>query len=125
MPRTVVTRNAQLAQGLQLGQSRPADTVAVSLYSPADGIVAIIKQIIVCNTSAGSAKYRVCHDEDGTTYDETTALLWNIPLATETADILDTCIYMANSSGNLAVRTDTTEAVTFSCYGEETQVRAR
>lgn len=125
MPRTVVTRNAQQAQGLQLGQSRPDDTVAVSLYSPADGIVTIIKQVIVANTSAASAKYRICHDEDGTTYDETTALFWNVPVATETTDVLDVCVFMANSSGNLAVRTDTTEAVTFSCYGEETQVRAR
>lgn len=125
MPQTIVTRNAQLAQGLQLGQSRPDDTVAVSLYSPADGIVAIVKQVIIANTSAASAKYRVCHDEDGSTYDETTALFWNVPLATESSDVIDLCLYMTNSSGDLAVRTDTTEAVTFSCYGEETQVRAR
>lgn len=125
MPQTIVTRNAQLAQGLQLGQLRPANTTAASLYSPADGIVTVITQIIVCNTSAGSAKYRICHDEDGTTYDETTALFWDVPLATETTDILSVTLYMTDNSGNISVRTDTNSALTFTCYGEETQVRAR
>ncbi len=107
---------------IQLGQLRPANTTAASIYSPAVSTTTWIKTILVCNTTTGSAKFRIFHDEDGTTYDETTALFWDIKVdAGRTEPILlpGPGAAMANSVGNFAVRTDTNDALTFTCYGVE------
>lgn len=105
----------------QLGQSRPSSTTAVSLYSPATSTTAIIKTIVICNTSGASAKYRLFHDDDGTTYDETTAFAWDdeIDPAIDSKVPVEINICANGSSGNLAVRTDTADALTFTAYGLE------
>lgn len=103
----------------QLGQLRPANTTAASLYSPAASTETIIKSIVIANTTAGAALYRVFHDDDGTTYDETTALFWDVSLAADTSIVLEFNLMMDDSTGNLAVRTDTNDALTFTAYGSE------
>ncbi len=109
----------------QLGQSRPANTTAVSIYSPGSNIETRVHVVIVCNTTSSAATYRICHDEDGTTYDETTALMFDVSLGGNKTDIVsfgehDTGgIWMKNASGNLAVRTGTGNAINFTVYGEE------
>lgn len=106
-------------QEKQLGQLRPANTTAESLYSPGASTTAIIKSIIVVNTSGAAATFRIFVDDDGTTYDETTAHYWDHPIAADTTVQIDTYWAMNDSSGNLAVRTDTNDAITFTCYGAE------
>ena len=106
-------------QEKQLGQLRPANTTAASLYSPGASTTAIIKSIIIANVSGAAATFRIFLDDDGTTYDETTAHYWDISIAADTTVQIDTYWAMNNSSGNLAVRTDTNDAITFSCYGVE------
>lgn len=109
----------------QVGQARPANTAAVSVYTPADGMTTDIVTLVICNSSASAAAYRVFHDADGTTYDESTALFYDVTIPAKTTDIHDMQVFMADSGGNLAVRTDTASALTFTVYGHETQVRAR
>ena len=105
-------------QEKQLGQSRPSGTTAASIYSPSSG-TAIIKTIIVCNTTASAAAFRIFVDDDGTTYDETTALFWDVSVnGYETVEI-DTFAAMNNTAGNMAVRTDTSLALTFTVFGAE------
>lgn len=116
---------AQQSTPKQLGQSRPGNTTAASLYSPADGVVAEITGIVVAETAGTGAAFRICHDEDGTTYDETTALYWDTPVAANTSIEREMSIYMVDPSGNLSVRTDTAGALTFTVYGLETRIRAR
>lgn len=106
-------------QEKQLGQLRPANTTAASLYSPGANTTTIIKSIVVCNQTASSAKFRIFIDDDGTTYDETTALFFDITIGANSTDQIDTFYAMNNSSGNLAVRTDTNSALTFTCFGTE------
>ena len=65
-------------QEKQLGQATPANTTAVSIYSPASLTTGVAKSLIVCNTSAASAKFRFFADADGTTYDESTAIFWDV-----------------------------------------------
>ena len=72
---------------------------------------------MVCNTSGADATYRIFHDDNGTTYDETTALFWDVTLTADSSDILEMKVSMDDSSGNLAVRTDTANAITFTAYG--------
>lgn len=107
----------------QLGQSRPSDTTAVSLYSPASGIVsAEITSLFVANTTGSAATYRIFIDDDGTTYDQSTALAYDVSLAANTfTEILSgSKVFMNNASGNLAVRAGTGNALTFTVFGIET-----
>ena len=106
-------------QEKQLGQLRPANTTAASLYSPGASTTAIIKTIVVCNQTSSSAKFRIFLDDDGTTYDESTALFFDIVIGANSTDQIDTYYAMNNANGNLAVRTDTNSAITFTCFGVE------
>jgi hypothetical protein len=106
-------------QEKQLGQTRPSDTTEVSLYSPGANVTAVIKSIWVCNTTASPAAFRIFLDDDGTTYDETTAIFWDVAIAANTTIEINTFAAMNNSSGNLAVRTSVGNALTFTVFGAE------
>ena len=108
-----------MTTGLILAQSRPGNTTAVSAYSPPTSTFTKITRIVVCNTASTTQKFRIFLDNDGTTYDETTALFWDITTPTDTTVEIDADWWMNNSSGNLAVRTDSASAFTFSIFGEE------
>lgn len=109
--------------GKMLGQARPANTTAVSIYSPTTGVTANIQHIVICNTTGTAATFRIFHDDDGTTYDQTTALYYDKNInGAETLRIyplggLGFC--MNNPDGNMAVRTGTNNALTFTVYGQE------
>ncbi len=106
-------------QEKQLGQLRPADTIAASLYSPSTNITGIIKNLVVCNTTAIADTFRVFLDDDGTTYDQSTALFYDAPIAANTTVLVDMYSPMSNSAGNLAVRSGTASALTFTLSGAE------
>jgi len=103
----------------QLGQSLPSDTTAVSIYSPGDGITARITDIYICNVTGSSADFRIFVDDDGTTYSTATALYYDVAQGANTTTHVETNLYMNNSSGNIAVRTDTNSALCFTIFGEE------
>ena len=109
--------------GKQLAQSRPANTTAVSAYSPDPNIKTEILQVDICNTTGSAATFRLFHDVDGTTYDETTALYFDTSVAANTTTSLvyaeGSGIWMNNAAGNIAVRTGTNSALTFTIYGKE------
>jgi hypothetical protein len=105
--------------GKQLNQLRPANTNAVSIHSPTANTHTHVTTITVCNTTAGGAKFRIFLDDDGTTYDQTTALYYDITLAANSTQTFEfqKPIFMNDSNGNLAVRTDTASALTFTVWG--------
>jgi hypothetical protein len=103
----------------QLGQLRPANTTAASLYSPAASTTWVAKSLWICNTSGAPAKARVFHDENGSTYDETTALFWDITIEADETITVNDLMAGSDSSGNIGVRTDTANALTFTLYGAE------
>ena len=105
-------------KGVQLAQSRPADTNAVSALSPDGNEVIHVTEILVANTTTTAATYRIFHDEDSTTYNQTTALFYDINLPGNTTDILELNTWMNDSAGNLAVRVGTASAITFTVSGE-------
>jgi len=106
-------------QEKQLGQLRPANTTAASLYSPAASTTAVIKSIVVCNQTGTAATFRIFVDDNGTTYDETTAHYFDVSLAANSTLQIDTFWAMNDATGNLAVRTGTNDALTFTAYGVE------
>lgn len=108
-----------MIQEKQLGQTRPSTTTAAGLYSPAASITWIAKSLVICNTSTSLAKARVFHDEDGSTYDETTAILWDIEIEPGESAFIDSLLAGSTDAGNVGVRTDTANALTFTLYGAE------
>lgn len=107
------------SSGEQLAQSRPAGTSAVSLFTAS--IVTEITSLCICNTTGSASKFSVYHDDDGSTFDETTALHWTqtIP-ADSTVYISSNSVgagFMVKASGQIGVQTDTGSALTFTLYG--------
>ena len=106
-------------QEKQLGQSRPSGTSAVSIYSPPADTTAIIKTITITNVSNASLRYKLFIDDDGTTYDETTTMAWDISLAKQTSVFIETYICMNNSTGNFAFEIDSANDATITLFGVE------
>jgi hypothetical protein len=112
-----------MALARQLGQTTPANTNAVSIYTPGDRKTARVTLIVVTNTTGGALSFRLFHDEDGTTYDTTTALYYDKNVPANDSVVLqfntDQAIFMNNSSGNLAIRSSSANNLTFTVYGFE------
>jgi hypothetical protein len=102
-----------------LGQVRPANTSNTVLHNPDN--ISILRGLFVCNTSGASVTYRIFLDNDGTTYDRTTALFWDTLLDPDTTVLIETIdgLILNNSSANIAVRTSVADAITFTLYGEK------
>lgn len=109
--------------GIILAQSRPTDTNAASVYSPPSGIITEITQVIVAENSGNTPSYRIFLDNDGTTYDQTTALFYDVATAANTSYELIShgSWWMTDSDGNLAVRTSGANQLTFTVFGIEHQ----
>jgi len=112
----------------QLGQKRLDILNATSIYTPQDPrITALVKTIVVCNTSNKSAKFSIYHDDDGTTYTVTTALFFEQKVLgnkTVLIEFLGDGLAIQGKTftdvaGNLAVQTDTVNALTFTISGKE------
>lgn len=115
-----------LYESLQLAQIRPSNTSFNTAYSSDDP--AVITSISICNVSAGTAKASVCIDRDGTTFDETTAIMWgaSIPTGTTVLVEVETSLININTTGlsdvtqgSIGVKTDTANALTFTIHGRE------
>ena len=110
-------------QGKLLAQARPSGTSAVSGYSPPSNFITEITRVLICNTSGSNATFRLFLDDDGTTYDQTTALFWDkLVLADDVAQFPDgdvSNIFINSSSGNLGIRTSVGNALTFNIFGFE------
>jgi hypothetical protein len=104
----------------QLGQTRPPTAgTFVSIYSPGTGITASSLVLTIANTSGADTTYRIAQDDNGTTYDETTALAWDVAILADTVVKVNVGP-MADSSGNLAVTSGANNALTFTLHGIET-----
>jgi hypothetical protein len=99
----------------QLAQHRENSTNPVSLYQCGTGETAqcFLK---IANVSDNVVEVRVFHDQTGSTYDETTAIVWNLLLCSGQLLEIDH-IFIDDSSGNLAYRTDTANAINATLYG--------
>jgi len=103
----------------QLGQARENSTNAVSVYSPPADTNAIIKTITIANTSGSNATYRLFIDDDGTTYDESTATQWDIDILADETIQIDGWFPMNDETGNFAYRSSVANALTLTLFGLE------
>ncbi len=110
-----------LVMGKQLGQLLPANTNAASLYSPAANVTAELTGLLVANVTGNTPAYRIFIDDNGTTYSTATALYYDVVLAANRTVYtkFSPPIWMADSSGNLAVRSSAASEINFTLYGIE------
>lgn len=110
----------------QLAQTRPGSTTAATAFTAVARTE--ITLIVIANTTAAAARARVFHDDDGTTYDQTTAILYDVVVPANSslfiaAETLGAGLTVNNSkspgvaAGTIGVRTDTNDALTFTLYG--------
>lgn len=103
-----------------LAQARPANTSAADAYSPPASRRAIISGVLICNTTGSGAAASIFADADGTTKDQTTALLYaksvaaNDYLLVEFGDGLE-----IDEDGTIGIQTGTNDALTFTVLGRE------
>lgn len=101
-----------------LARARENSTNAVGVLSPELNQTLLVASLLLCNTSGAACTYRLFHDgtDGGTTYNETTALVWDAPLAANTTAVLELKIVMAGL-GTLAYRSSVANAITLTAYG--------
>lgn len=103
----------------QLAQARENSTNAVSVYSPASGETVIIPAggITILNQSGAAATVRLFVDDDGTTYDQSTALIYDMSCPPGIPVHFGGIINMNDSTGNLAYRSSVANALTITVNG--------
>ena len=99
----------------QLAQHRENSTNAVSIYSPPAQrtIQGFLK---LANLTDDEVLVSVFHDANGTTYDETTAIIWELHLFSGQFLEVDH-IFLDDSTGNLAYSSSVANAVNATLYG--------
>jgi len=102
-----------------LGQLRPTDMNAATLYTKGQSTVAYLDQLYICNTTASPTTYRVFVDADGSTYDQETALWYDFPLGANTTHTYALKSYLLAEGSTVGVRAGTGSAITFTLFGEE------
>lgn len=108
-----------MIQEKQLAQTRPSGTTAASAYSPGRAVTTIIRTIYICNTGSSTADFSLYLDDDGTTYDGTTALYSGVSVNPGQTVEINTYIPMNNEDGNFAVQASVADTLVFSIMGAE------
>lgn len=107
----------------QLAQVRPSGTSAVNAFKKGARSKIIITSILVANTTNGSVNYSIYLDNNGTTYDQTTALFYAVALAANSTVLIEfyngLAIDGSTAQGNMAVQTSSSQALTFTITGIE------
>lgn len=104
----------------QLGQRRPTTTSAEVLFSPSTNKPYTMDSVVITNVSGVGINVSIYHDVDGTTYDESTAVLWQKPLPSKGTYTFSPKGGLSDyqKNGNIAVQVDVANGATFTGYGE-------
>lgn len=99
----------------QLAQDRAPNTAITPVYQsgPAETVQLFIK---ICNVSTYPALVQVYHDQNGSTYDQSTAIVYDFKILPGALFELDH-IFVNNASGNIAYRSSVANALTITVYG--------
>jgi len=101
----------------QLAQSRPSGTSAVSLFTQNYDDPVEIGTLHICNVTGSSVNVSVFHDIDGSTFDQTTALIYQYPLAANGWLDIDDLVGEWDNSGNIGIQVSIADAANFTLYG--------
>lgn len=108
-----------MAESLKLlGQQRPASTAVAALYAVPASTQVVVSSIIVCNTTAATATFRIFHSPTGGTAGSVeNALFYDAPVAANATVVLQ--VGLTFRQGNVSIATGTASALTFSMFGQE------
>lgn len=114
------------ASGQQLAQTRPNPTSAQSAYTAV--LHTEITKIIICNTTGSAANASLFHDDDGSTFDQTTALIYAKSVPANDFIVVELAgpgggLQVA-PDGEIGIQTGTADALTFTIYGITEQIGA-
>ena len=101
-----------------LAQVRPSGTSATTGYTKPSKKTVTITHIVISNTTGSAVTVSLYYDADGSTYDETTSILFGQTIAANDTWIIDIPWTMEVASGTVGVRTGTGSALTFSIFGQ-------
>lgn len=101
----------------QLAQVRPSGTTGVSLFSPATASPYVIDFVNIANVSGAALDISLFHDIDGSTYDETTALIFEQSLAAGAVLHFEAPIADYQLAGNMGCKVSVADGATFTAYG--------
>lgn len=111
-----VLENAVLTQ---LGQLRPANTSAASIFTTGTQQIAWATTLIIANLTGTDAYFSVFHDIDGTTYNESTAVAFVVKV--EANGVVewnfDNYLPLPKANGSIGVQSDTANALNFTLNG--------
>ena len=100
----------------QLGQLRPSDTDAASVFTASEARAYRNTLLNIANVGTGAINVSVFHDRDGVVWDETTAIVFTHTLVKGgTLQITGMEDFLA--TGSIGVQTDTANDATFTFYG--------
>ena len=105
-------------RALMLAQLRPSNTAMTSLYSSPVGLLTVITGICIVNTSNAAKSFRICYDNGGSTFDESTALYWDKPIDKNETFLVQLQIAVNHqNAGNLGFRSGGANALTITLFG--------
>jgi len=105
--------------GSQLAQVRLASATASTVFTAV--LRTELTRVQIVNVTAANETFRLYHDDDGTTYDESTALYWDEAISGNRALQVDIAIedggILIDRGGSIGFRPNTNNALTVTIYG--------
>lgn len=103
----------------QIVQTAPAGTVAVTAYTAT--VRTTVPFIAIRNVTGSPVVAEIYHDDDGTTFDDTTTI-WRKEVAANSFEWVtapsERSVISVAKDGSIGIRTATGSALTFTMYGE-------
>lgn len=105
-----------------LAQLQPANTLAQTLYTPGAGKKALLTHLWI-TVYDNDVEMSVFHDEDGTTFNDTTAWIREVKVEKEKNIVsLPLGNIRVENGGAIGIQIDESSDATFSLYGREEDV---
>ena len=98
----------------RLGASRPSDTNNTTLYTVPTSTTTIVKSIRICNTTNTEASCRFFLVHDWWTADQTTSIYYDFDVPPYST-LSDDGSHILEAAWTIQVRTETANALTFTC----------
>lgn len=101
-----------------LGQSEPADTSNADLYTVPASTETIVSTIVVANSSAGDASFRIFVREGGATAGTENAIAYDTAIGANTQAAFTLGLTLS-ATDVITVRSSSGGSITFSAFGSE------
>lgn len=103
-----------------LGQSAPANTNNADLFSVTSAHEYVVSTIVVANTTASAATYRIFARKAGAAAGASNAIVYDATCPGNSTVTLTLGVTLSGTAGDvLTVRTGTANALTFTAFGSD------